>query len=102
MDIKNYDLVALKEKYNTPLYIFDEDLMTNIMRNYRDNFKSNQFETQVIYASKAFNVKEMVRLVKKEGLGLDCVSLGEMYTAINVGFDPKNIYLHGNNKYLIP
>ena len=98
MDIKNYDLVALKEKYNTPLYIFDEDLMTNIMRNYRDNFKSNQFETQVIYASKAFNVKEMVRLVKKEGLGLDCVSLGEMYTAINVGFDPKNIYLHGNNK----
>ena len=54
------------------------------MRNYRDNFKSNQFETQVIYASKAFNVKEMVRLVKKEGLGLDCVSLGEMYTAITV------------------
>ena len=100
MDIKNYDLELLKEKYNTPLYIFDEDIMTNIMRNYRDNFKSNQFETQVIYASKAFNVKEMVRLVKKEGLGLDCVSLGEMYTAIKVGFDPKNIYLHGNNKSL--
>ena len=38
MNIKNYDLVKLKEKYNTPLYIFDEDLMTDIMTKYRDNF----------------------------------------------------------------
>ncbi len=98
MEISNVNVFDLKEKYGTPLYIFDSQHIKNIMKLYKDNFKSNQFETEILYASKAFNVKEMIRLVKDNGLSLDCVSVGELYTALSVGFDPKKVYFHGNNK----
>ena len=98
MKISGVDVRDLKKEYGTPLYIYDAAHLKNNMRLFKNNFKSSKFETEVLFASKAFNVKEMVRLVQRNGLGLDCVSLGEMFTAINVGFDAKNIYLHGNNK----
>ena len=33
-----------------------------------------------------------------EGLSVDCASGGELHLALNAGFDPERIYLHGNNK----
>ena len=98
MRISDVEVKYLKEKYNTPLYVFDEAKIENNIDLYLNNLKSNQFETEVIYASKAFNVKEMVRLISRKGASLDCVSLGELYTAVKAGFNPKNIYFHGNNK----
>lgn len=40
----------------------------------------------------------MVRIIKREGLGLDVVSGGELYTALKVDFPAENIIFHGNNK----
>lgn len=98
MKISGVELKTLKSEYGTPLYIYDEKMLINSMELYINNFKSSKFNTEVIYASKAFCVKEMVRLVDKCGLGLDVVSMGELYTALSVSFDPKKIYFHGNNK----
>ncbi|MDE6661077.1 MAG: diaminopimelate decarboxylase [Anaeroplasmataceae bacterium] len=88
----------LKEKYGTPLYIYNVDVMKENIIQYQNNFKSNQFETEIIYASKAFNIKAMLRLLMRYGLSLDVVSLGELYTAKKVGFPMQKIYFHGNNK----
>ena len=52
----------------------------------------------VCYASKAFCCKEMCRIMHEEGIGLDVVSGGELYTAINSGFPTNKICFHGNNK----
>ena len=90
----------LKNKYGTPLYIYDVDYMKNVMNEYTSNFKSNSFETEVAFASKAFCVKEMVRLVDRCGLSLDCVSMGELYTAKSVNYDLSKVYFHGNNKLI--
>lgn len=98
MKIAGVEVKELKEKYGTPLYIYDVNHIKNIMKLYKNNLVSNQFETEVLYASKAFNCKEMVRIVDAMGLSLDVVSYGELYTALSVGFDPKKIYFHGNNK----
>ncbi len=93
------DTVDLAEQYGTPLYVFDEDDIRANCRSYIDAFKKHfEGEFQVLYASKAFSCKEMYRIVKDEGLGADVVSAGELYTALNAGFDAKNIYFHGNNK----
>ena len=51
-----------------------------------------------LYASKAFCCKEMCRIAAEEGIGLDVVSLGELYTALSAGFPAEKIYFHGNNK----
>ena len=94
----NFDLNKLKQKYGTPLYIYDVNHLKNNMDLYLNNFKSSMFETEVLYASKAFCVKEMIRLVDLKHMSLDVVSIGELYTALSVGFEPDNIYFHGNNK----
>ena len=94
------DYKYLKEKYGTPLYVYNVNYMEDVMNKYKSSFKSDMFETEVIYASKAFCVKEMLRLVKSNGLSLDTVSYGELYTAKQVDFDFSKIYFHGNNKSL--
>lgn len=98
MKISNVDVKDLKAKYNTPLYIYDEAHLINNIDLYMNNFKSNQFETEVLYASKAFCVKEMLRLLKNKGMSLDVVSFGELATAKSVDFPMNKIYFHGNNK----
>lgn len=92
------DYLKLKEKYNTPLYVYDKSVINDKIHKLKDNFKSNLYKTEIIYASKAFSIKEMIRIIMEKGLALDTVSVGEIYTAINVGFDLNKIYFHGNNK----
>ena len=36
----------LKEKYGTPLYVFNENNIINIMREYKESFKSNYFKNR--------------------------------------------------------
>lgn len=93
------DSVELAKTYGTPLYVFDEALIRKTCREFKasiDEFYNGN--GQVLYASKAFSCKEMYRLVKSEGLGCDVVSGGELYTALEAGFDAKDIFFHGNNK----
>jgi diaminopimelate decarboxylase len=52
----------------------------------------------VLYASKAFCTMAICRIVEQEGLGLDVVSGGELYTAAKAGFPMDRVYFHGNNK----
>ncbi len=99
MTIGGADCVDLAQQYGTPLYVFDEALIRKTCREYRDSI--NEFyggKGMAMYASKAFSCKEMYRIVDSEGLGCDVVSGGELYTALSVGFNPKNIMFHGNNK----
>ena len=65
---------------------------------YHELFQSKDFDTEVLYASKAFSCKAMVELVKTYGLSLDVVSGGELFTAYQAGFPMERVYFHGNNK----
>lgn len=105
MEIKNDDLyiggvktLDLVEKYKTPLYVFDEELIRNNCREYVKAFKVNENGNKVAYAGKAFLTKYMCKIVKEEGLCLDVVSGGELYTAYKAGMPMENILFHGNNK----
>lgn len=50
------------------------------------------------YASKVFSCKAICKIVMEEGIGLDVVSDGELYTAASVGFPMEKVCFHGNNK----
>ncbi len=52
----------------------------------------------VLYASKAFSCKAMCKIMAEEGLGLDVVSGGELYTAMQAGFPAERICFHGSHK----
>ncbi|NLD19359.1 MAG: diaminopimelate decarboxylase [Clostridiales bacterium] len=82
----------------TPVYIYDEDVLIKRMREFKENFTSSRFQTRVLYASKAFACREIIRLAAREGLGLDVVSGGELHCAGGTPMDRNMIYFHGNNK----
>jgi diaminopimelate decarboxylase len=52
----------------------------------------------VLYASKALCTMALCKIAEQEGLGLDVVSGGEIYTAEKAGFPMEKVYFHGNNK----
>ena len=92
------DTVELAKKFGTPLYVIDEQQVRENCRLFKDSIEKNYKKGMVVFASKALNCLEMCRIVKQEGLGLDVVSGGELYTAIKAGFPSEHIFFHGNNK----
>lgn len=98
LEIGGCDVTELKAKYGTPLYIMDEQLIRQRCREYIEAYKASGLGFQVAYASKAFSIMAMVRLADEEGMSLDVVSDGELYTALQAGFPAERIHFHGNNK----
>ncbi len=93
------DTVELAKKYGTPLYLLDENEIVSRCRTYHDAAKKYFSEKSAIYyASKALSVKEIYRIIEKEDINTDVVSLGELYTAVKAGYTPSRICMHGNNK----
>ena len=98
LNISGVGVSELKAQYDTPLYVYDENMLVNQCRTFINNFKSSRFKTEVLYASKAFSCLEVLRIASREGLGVDVVSFGEIHTAYKAGYDMKRAYFHGNNK----
>lgn len=97
LSISGCDCVDLAKKYGTPLYVMDEGEIRRRCREIRKHHME-KYKGLAVYASKAFLNKEMCRIIKSEGLGLDVVSGGELYTAASVDFPMDKIIFHGNNK----
>lgn len=93
------DAAALLRQYGSPLYLFDEERIRENCRTYYKAMKESFGEKALpLYASKAASFKEMYRIVGSEGLGIDVVSAGEIYTAKAAGFPLEKAYFHSNNK----
>ncbi|MDU1855130.1 diaminopimelate decarboxylase [Clostridium baratii] len=90
----------LVEQYGTPLYVMDEEFLRNNCREYYSSFKCGSRGNKVAYAGKAFLTIAMCNLINEEGLYLDVVSGGELYTAYKAGFPLDKVLFHGNNKTL--
>ena len=105
MSVKNDELhiggvgcLELAKNYQTPLYVFDEQLLRQNCRDYVQYFKVRERKNRVAYAGKAFLPLAMCQLIKEEGLYLDVVSGGELYTAHKANFPMERVLFHGNNK----
>lgn len=88
----------LVAEYKTPLYVMDEALIRSQCRRYYQSFRANEGINRVAYAGKAFLTIAMCQIINSEGLSLDVVSGGELFTAMQSGFPMEKIYFHGNNK----
>lgn len=91
-------LKMIAQSFGTPTIVYDEDQIRNQMRRYKEAFDKSGIDYNISYASKAFTCIQMVKLVQEEGLDLDVVSEGELYTALEAGYNPSHIHFHGNNK----
>ena len=91
--------VQLAQQYGTPLYLLDEDYIRHQCRVYQNAFKKHFGpSSRPLYASKANAFKRIYEIMKEEGMGIDVVSSGEIYTALQAGYDLSHAYFHSNNK----
>ena len=94
-----YDTVELAEKYGTPLYLMDEDKIRQRVREYKKAMSDFMPQGSVPeFASKAFSCRRIYRIMAEEGIDIDIVSPGELYTAVTAGFPMERAFFHGNNK----
>ncbi len=91
-------VTELAKTYGTPLYLMDEEKIRESCRSYKNALDSAMPGSYALYASKACSFKRMYEIVGEEGLGIDAVSIGELYTAKTAGFDMSKAYFQGNNK----
>ena len=93
------DTVEIAEQYGTPLYLFDEDRIRERCRTYMTALREAFGEKAcALYAGKAASFRALYRIMKDEGMGIDVVSSGEIYTALTAGFPLEKAYFHSNNK----
>ena len=99
LTIGGVDTVDLANEYGTPAYILDENVIRENCRTYR-RAAEEYFGADALplYASKALCFTGIYKIAAEEGMGVDCVSGGELYTARAAGFPAEKIYFHGNNK----
>ena len=93
------DTMELAREYGTPLYLMDENRVREKCRIYMSAMKEAfGEESHPVYAGKAACFKYIYKIMKEEGMGIDLVSPGEIYTAHSQGFPMENSFFHGNNK----
>lgn len=93
------DTVELARQYGTPLYLLDEDQIRENCRVYTRAFQKHFGPgARPLYASKANAFKHIYQIMREENMGIDVVSSGEIYTALQAGYPLENAYFHSNNK----
>jgi len=90
------DYKALIEKYDTPLYMYDFDYITDRYTTLKDAFAGKK--SIINYAVKANSNLSVIRHLAKLGAGADCVSIGEVRRAMDAGVDKYKIIFSGVGK----
>jgi diaminopimelate decarboxylase len=91
-------MVDLAKEYGTPLYVMSENDIRGKLHEIQADFLNKYPNTRAAYASKAFCTMAMYKICEQEGMCIDIVSGGELYTAIKAGFPAERIEFNGNNK----
>lgn len=79
----------LIDQFGSPLYVYDESILLQQI----ERLKSSMLYSDILfcYAMKANSNIAILRTIHKEGLGVDCVSQGEVMIALKAGFEPTKI-----------
>lgn len=89
------ELLQLAERYETPFYVYDGNIIENQIYSIRKAF-SKTSNLQVNYAMKALSTIGILKFIKARGCFVDTVSLNEVKLALVAGFDPSNIFYTPN------
>ena len=96
--VEDCDVAALAERFGTPLFIMSESQLRYTYRQFRDAFRRNYPEVEILFANKSNNGLAIRHIMNQEGAGGDCFGVNEMYMALLAGTNPKTLVLNGSNK----
>lgn len=101
LEIGGCDTLDLARELGTPAYVIAEEDLRGRAREFLAAAQAHGGQGEdvaVVFASKAFPCTAVLRLFAQEGLWCDVASGGELHLALNAGFPPERLVLHGNAK----
>ena len=96
LTIEKVNVQNIAKKYGTPAYCYSYNQLKANINNFKNNFKS--FSPLICFSIKSNTNINLIREIKKFGLGADVVSLGELMLALKAGINPKKIVFSGVGK----
>ena len=94
--IDRFNIGNITKKYKTPIYCYSLKRIEDNIQNFKNYFK--KINPLICYAVKANSNLEILREIKKNSLGADVVSGGELMKALKAGINPKKIVFSGVGK----
>lgn len=99
IEVGGCDTIELAREFGTPAYVVAEDDLRARARAFLQAGRdAHHDDFHVVFASKAFPCTAVLSLFAEEGLWCDVASGGELHLALNAGFAPERILMHGNAK----
>src|ERR1700733_1465541 len=99
LEVGGCDTIELAREFGTPAYVVaEEDLRTRARAFLDAGAQAGHEDFHIVFASKAFPCTAVLALFAQEGLWCDVASGGELHLALNAGFPPERILMHGNAK----
>jgi diaminopimelate decarboxylase len=96
LSIENISVQNIASKYGTPAYCYSYKQLKKNINTFKKNFRS--ISPLICFAIKSNTNVNLIREIKKLGLGADVVSMGELMMAIKAGINPKKIVFSGVGK----
>ncbi len=96
LTIEKVSIQNIAKKYGTPAYCYSYNQLKENISNFKKSFKS--FSPLVCFAIKSNTNINLIREIKKTGLGADVVSIGELMMAIKAGINRNKIVFSGVGK----
>ena len=96
LTIEKINLQKIANKFGTPFYSYSYSKLKENINNFKKNFRS--FSPLICFAVKSNTNVNIIREIKKFGLGADVVSVGELMMALKAGINPNKIVFSGVGK----
>ena len=96
LSIEKVKIKDIAKKFGTPIYCYSYKQLKENISNFKKNFKS--FSPLICFAIKSNSNVNLIREIRKFGLGADVVSKGELMMALRAGINPKKIVFSGVGK----
>jgi diaminopimelate decarboxylase len=99
LEVGGCDAIELAREFGTPAYVVEEDDLRSRARAFvRAGHDCGHEDFHVVFASKAFPCTAVLEVFAQEGLWCDVASGGELHLALQAGFRPERLVMHGNAK----
>ena len=92
--IQQVNVSAIAEQFGTPVYVYDAAIIIRQIGSLRNAFRS--VDLRVKYAAKALTNVSILKLMRKQGVGVDVVSIQEARLALHAGYQPEEIMFTPN------
>lgn len=92
--VANEQLLAIADRFGTPVYVYDADKIKEQYRKLTTGFA--QLDTTFFFACKALTNVNVLKYVHSLGCGIDCSSINEVKLALHAGVPPQTILYTSN------